>query len=264
MNPPSVATPILEVSDVFKSFGAVRALVGATLTLMKAEVLALVGDNGAGKSTLAKIISGEIEADEGKITFPDDRESSAHNWASRRKRVEIVYQDLALVPDLAIAQNFFLGRELTRSGWRGRLGVLDQRQMRENGRRALDELGISLPSLEAPVRELSGGQQQAIAVARAVMWAQSVVVMDEPTAALGVRQTELVYKTIVQTAQRGLSVLVISHDIPKMLEVADRIAVMRQGRVVATLASRTASLAQVIGLMLGEEVVDREGGRRGR
>jgi ABC-type sugar transport system, ATPase component len=150
MNPPSVATPILEVNEVFKSFGAVRALVGATLTLMKAEVLALVGDNGAGKSTLAKIISGEIEADEGKITFPDDREPSAHNWASRRKRVEIVYQDLALVPDLAIAQNFFLGRELTRSGWRGRLGVLDQRQMRENGRRALDELGISLPSLEAP------------------------------------------------------------------------------------------------------------------
>jgi simple sugar transport system ATP-binding protein len=217
-------------------------------------VLALVGDNGAGKSTLMKILSGALAADEGELAFwgePVRVQSVGH---AHELGVHTVYQDLALAPDLSVADNLFLGREYTRTGVRGRLGVLDRDQMRQETREALARLGINLRSMSEPVRNLSGGQRQALAVARAITWATTAVLMDEPTAALGPKQSAIVYETVAAAAARGLAVLVISHDIPRMLHVADRIAVMRHGMVVAERDAASVKLAHVIGLMLGEEV----------
>jgi simple sugar transport system ATP-binding protein len=165
-----------------------------------------------------------------------------------------VYQDLALAPDLSVADNLFLGREPVRSGLAGRLGRLDRDRMRDETREALARLGIHLRSLSVPVRNLSGGQRQALAVARAITWATTAVLMDEPTAALGPKQSAIVYETVAAAAARGLAVLVISHDIPRMLEVAHRVAVMRHGTVVAVQDARAMTLTGVIGLMLGEMV----------
>jgi simple sugar transport system ATP-binding protein len=245
--------PILSVEHASKAYGHVQALNDASLEIYEGEVLALVGDNGAGKSTMAKLISGEITADTGEIRYLDDEGAGSSVRESLRRGIEVVYQDLALAPDLSIAENMFLGREVRRSNLLGRLGATNRKQMVAQTREALDNLGVAnLPRLQVSVSELSGGQQQAIAVARAVMWAKRLVVMDEPTAALGVKQTAMVYDAIAATAARGLSVLVISHDIPKMLTVADRIVVMRHGSVTAHVDSTSADLNQIIGLMLGE------------
>jgi simple sugar transport system ATP-binding protein len=248
--------PAIRVRGVTKAYGHLQALRGAELDLRPGEVVALVGDNGAGKSTLTKILSGAIAADEGEIAFWGEvvaMQSIAH---AHDLGVHTVYQDLALAPDLSVADNLFLGRELPRAGWWGRLGMLHRDRMRDETREALARLGIQLRSLSVPVRNLSGGQRQALAVARAITWATTAVLMDEPTAALGPKQSAIVYETITAAASRGLAVLVISHDIPRMLEVADRIAVMRHGLVVAERPASSLKLTDVIGLMLGEEVVE--------
>jgi simple sugar transport system ATP-binding protein len=250
--PPDV--PAIRARGIRKAFGHLQALRGADLVLRRGEILALVGDNGAGKSTLTKIICGALEADDGELEFwgePVRVQSIGH---AHELGVRTVYQDLALAPDLSVADNLFLGREPTRGGLAGRLGVLDRGLMRAETRDALLRLGIDLRSLSVPVRYLSGGQRQALAVARAINWATTAVLMDEPTAALGPRQSAIVYDTVAAAATRGLAVLVISHDIPRMLQVADRIAVMRQGSVVAEQPAAALRLADVIGLMLGEEV----------
>jgi ABC-type sugar transport system ATPase subunit len=248
---PTDRKPLLHAENVHKAYGHVRALRGATLSIFPGEIVALVGDNGAGKSTMAKVLSGEITPDDGRVSHPDSEDTSTHDAHARG--IEVVYQDLALAPDLSIAENMFLGRECRRPGLSGRLGGVDRGQMVRRSRAALDELGVAnLPSLHVSVRELSGGQQQAIAVARAVMWATRLVVMDEPTAALGVRQTAMVYETVAATAAQGKSVLVISHDIPKMLTVADRVVVMRHGAVAGDLKSSQTNLNQVVALMLGD------------
>lgn len=248
--------PAIRVRGVTKAYGHLQALRGADLDLRPGEIVALVGDNGAGKSTLTKILSGAIAADDGEIAFWGEVvkvQSIAH---AHDLGVHTVYQDLALAPDLSVADNLFLGREVPVSGWRGRLGMLHRERMRDETREALAHLGIQLRSLSVPVRNLSGGQRQALAVARAITWATTAVLMDEPTAALGPKQSAIVYETIIAAADRGLAVLVISHDIPRMLEVAHRIAVMRHGLVVAERPASSLKLTDVIGLMLGEEVVE--------
>lgn len=246
------AEAVIEVVDVHKSFGGVRALQGATLTVNAREVLALVGDNGAGKSTLAKVICGAIRPDSGRLAFWGQQVQVQSIRHAQELGVETVYQDLALAPDLSVLDNVFLGREpLATTGWRRWLRSLDRETMYVETDRALSDLGITLQSLRNAVRNLSGGQRQAVAVARAVLWAKTAILMDEPTAALGTKQTAIVYDSIRAAADRGLAVVVISHDIPRMLTTADRIAVMRHGQVIVTCPASEMSLPEVVGLMLG-------------
>lgn len=244
---------VIEATDIVKRYGHVQALAGASLQVRPGEVLALVGDNGAGKSTLTKVICGAIAPDSGRLAFWGEATTVTSIRHAQELGVETVYQDLALAPDLTVAENMFLGREPVRAGWfGGRAAVLDRRHMRARAEEALRGIGIStLTSVDRTVRDLSGGQRQAIAVARAVMWAKAAILMDEPTAALGTRQTGIVYESIRSAAARGLAIVVISHDIPKMLTLADRIAIMRQGRTLTNLAARDLTLNDVVTLMLG-------------
>ncbi len=245
----------IRATGIVKNFGHLEALRGASLDVPSGQILALVGDNGAGKSTLANVICGALAPDDGDLTFWGqlvEVQSIAHAYDLG---VGVVYQDLSLALDLSVADNLFLGREPEERGWRRLVGVLDRNRMRDDARSALGILGIRVKSLDAPVRTLSGGQRQALAVARAIMWAKRVIIMDEPTAALGPKQSGIVFDTARKAADDGLAILVISHDIPRMLQVADRIAVMRHGRVVVDVDAKAVKLADVIGVMLGEEVV---------
>ena len=246
--------PAIRATGIVKHFGHLQALRGASIDLFPGEVTALVGDNGAGKSTFTKVICGALQADEGEIEFwgePTKVQSTNH---AHELGVHTVYQNLALAPHLSVSDNLFLGREEVRHGWRRFLGEVDRRLMVDETRDAMGRLGITLKDYNVPVGNLSGGQRQALAVARAITWATTAVLMDEPTAALGPKQSAIVYETVAAAADRGLAVLVISHDIPRMLEFAHRIAVMRHGTVVAVREAKTLRLTEVIGLMLGEEV----------
>jgi simple sugar transport system ATP-binding protein len=247
----------ISAAGIVKRFGHVHALRGASVSVRAGEIVALVGDNGAGKSTLAKVICGSLQPDDGQISFwgqPVAIQSITH---AHELGLYTVYQDLAQAPDLTVAENFFLGRELYRGGLARRLGVLDRGRMEAETRTALDRLGIRLKAIAAPVRELSGGQRQALAVARATAWATTGLIMDEPTAALGTRQTAMVYEAIGAAAGRGLAVLVISHDIPRVLGAAHRVSVMRHGLVIADLPAADTSVDEVIGLMLGSATTGR-------
>lgn len=247
---PPVTPASIEAIEITKSFGHIQALRGASFSAYPGEVLALIGDNGAGKSTLSNVIAGVHAADSGTIRVHGRDAHIADVTDARRLGIEIVYQDLAQAPDLSVVQNFFLGRELLRPGLGRLLGRTDDKAMRERTREALAQLGARVPSLSAPVSALSGGQRQAVAVARAVMWATAAIIMDEPTAALGARQTAMVYEAVRAAADRGLAVILVSHDIPKMIEFADRIAIMRHGRVVAQLQAEGLELMDVLTTML--------------
>jgi simple sugar transport system ATP-binding protein len=249
-----VDEPVLAATDVTKAFGHVKALRGASLEVWAGEVVALFGDNGAGKSTLMKVLCGIYQPDDGALKIAGREVMLASIRDAHALGVQAVHQDLALAPDISVLESMFLGHELLRSGWRHYLRVLDRRTMARAAHDALRRLSIDLPSVSVPVRDLSGGQRQAVAVARAVMWSGAAVLMDEPTAALGPRQSDIVCKTIRATADRGLAVLVVSHDIPRLLGVADRIAVLRQGRVVHTAPSRGVALGDIVGAMVGQEI----------
>src|SRR5689334_13551743 len=240
--------PAIRADSISKRYGHLEALRGATLDLHPGEVVALVGDNGAGKSTLTKVICGAVAADGGELSFWGEPTRILSIQHAHELGVHTVYQDLALAPHLSVADNLFVGRERIRTGWRGIVGVLDRTAMVEQTKDAMQNLGISLRDYSSPVGNLSGGQRQALAVARAITWATTAVLMDEPTAALGPKQSAIVYDTVTNAAARGLAVLVISHDIPRMLHVAHRIAVMRHGMVVAARPASTLKLIDVIGL----------------
>jgi len=244
---------VIEASSITKSFGHVQALRGASLQVRSGEILALIGDNGAGKSTLTKILCGALAPDSGELVLMGQRTKLQSIGHAHELGVETVYQDLAQAPDLTVAENMFLGRERVRTGIGRLFGTLARRQMYQETEIALQRLGINLPSLHVPIRQLSGGQRQAVAVARAAMWASRAILMDEPTAALGTKQTRIVYRTMQSTAERGLAVVVISHDIPRMLKLAHRLAIMRHGMVVATLSAPDTNLTEVISLMLGTQ-----------
>jgi simple sugar transport system ATP-binding protein len=242
----------LEAQGITKRFGHVTALDDVSFEIARGEVVALMGDNGAGKSTLVKCLSGAMQPDEGTLSVdgePVVLESPTH---ARELGIETVYQDLALADDLSAAENFFLGREylLQARPWR-RFGHLDQRRMLREAAAHLDRLSINLPDLRAPVREFSGGQRQCVAVARALVWAKKVIFMDEPTAALGVAQTRHVLDLIVRVREAGLAVVVISHSVPEVLEVADRIVVLRLGERVATLDPATCDGDDVVAAITG-------------
>jgi simple sugar transport system ATP-binding protein len=242
---------VLSARGITKSFGAVDVLRGVSIEIPRGKVTALVGDNGAGKSTFIKIICGVQFADDGEILLDGTRVRFSSPEDAREAGIEAVYQDLAIAPHLNVAQNFFLARELRRRGPLGFLRMEDRKAMLERTGEALDELNVKLPSLTRHMSVLSGGQRQAVAVARAVSWAKSIVIMDEPTAALGVSQTEAVLELIRRVRATGRSVLMISHSLPEVFAVADHIAVLRRGEIAAVVEPAETTMEQVVGYMTG-------------
>jgi simple sugar transport system ATP-binding protein len=231
------AQPLLEVDAISKRFGSVVALREASLTAATGQITAIVGDNGAGKSTLIKCVAGVHGYDSGEIRFAGAPVSFATPEQAREHGIETVYQDLALIEDLSVWQNLFLNRERTIGG---PLRLLDRRAMRKEADILLRRLAIEVPSVRARVRRLSGGQRQAVAIARAVAWGSRLVIMDEPTAALGVRETARVEEFIRSLRNHGLTVIVISHNFDQVIRLSDHVWVMRGGRVVA--GGRTSGL----------------------
>jgi fructose transport system ATP-binding protein len=248
----STPAPILEARGIVKRYGHVVALDGADLDLYPGEILAIIGDNGAGKSTLIKALSGALQPDEGEIRLDGEPAHFRSPRDARRAGIETVYQDLAVAPALDIASNIFLGRELRRRGPQGSvLRMLNKGAMRREATRHFEELKIGIRSMAQPVENLSGGQRQGVAVARAATWAQRVVIMDEPTAALGVKETRQVLDLIQRVRERGLPVILISHDMPHVFELADRIQIMRLGRRVAVVTPKTHTMPEAVAIMTG-------------
>jgi simple sugar transport system ATP-binding protein len=240
--------PVLEARKVTKHYGHVLALDEADFTALPGEVVALIGDNGAGKSTLVKTLVGAIRPDQGEILVDGAVVQLTSPVDARKYGIEAVYQDLALAPDLDSAANLYLGREIYLVPF---LHVLNRRAMRERAVAAFAELGIELPDVGAPVGTLSGGQRQSVAVARAVAFASRIIFMDEPTAALGVVQRGRVLDVIRRVRDRGVSVVLVSHNMPEVLAVADRIEVLRMGRRVATYTAAETSVDELVGAMTG-------------
>jgi D-xylose transport system ATP-binding protein len=231
----------LELKGVSKSFGAVQALYEVDFHVSRGEVMALVGDNGAGKSTLIKCIAGTHSADSGQILF-EGREVNIHGPKdSARLGIEVVYQDLALCDNLDVVQNMYLGREVNR------FQVLNEAPMEQHTQETLKSLAVTtISSVRQPVATLSGGQRQSVAVARAVMWNSKLVILDEPTAALGVAQTEQVLALVRRLGEQGLGVILISHNLHDVFETADRITVLRLGRDVGVFDRRQVTQQEVV------------------
>jgi simple sugar transport system ATP-binding protein len=251
--PPSPS--LLEVRNVQKHFGRVVALREANFALRPNEVHAIVGDNGAGKSTLIKIISGVFQADGGEIAINGRPVTIANPREARELGIETVYQDLALADHLDAASNLFLGREVLRPPPLSWFGFLDKRTMRRRAQEEMRRLKIGIQSVDQPVLRLSGGQRQAVAVARAIAWGTQIVILDEPTAALGVRESSMVLELITEVRSQGVAVVMISHNLPEVFAVADRITVLRHGRTIVSLDKTETSLDAVVGMMTGAVAV---------
>lgn len=244
-------TALLEARGIVKNYGHVEVLRETDFEVEAGEVTALIGDNGAGKSTLVKIMSGVIQPDRGTLLLRGEPVVIDSPLHARDLGIETVYQDLALAPELGPAENAFIGRELLKPGWRGRLGVLDKAAMRQRAFESFTSLGTDVKDLDAPVALLSGGQKQSVAICRSVMWASQLVFMDEPTAALGVRQTRRVLDLIRRVADTGVAVVFISHNMPEVLETADTVQVLRLGRLVAKIRAADTDVDGLVGAMTG-------------
>jgi ABC-type sugar transport system ATPase subunit len=245
------AEPVIRVRNVSRRFGHVVALRDANLIAEAGQVSALVGDNGAGKSTLIKILSGALQHDDGEILIDGNPVRFASPHQARDLGIETVYQDLALAPSLDVASNLFLGREVRCRGILGFLGFLDDSAMYERAQREMENLRVGLASVHQPVLTLSGGQRQAIAVARATAWGKRVIIMDEPTAALGVRETDKVLRLIRRIKESGIAVIIVSHSLPEVFSVADRITILRLGRTVRQMTRAEADMNEVVAFMTG-------------
>jgi D-xylose transport system ATP-binding protein len=243
--------PVLEVRDAHKRFGGVSALNGVSLTLGKGEVLALLGDNGAGKSTLMKCISGAHSLDEGEIRIGGQPVTLRTPHDARRHGIETVYQDLALFDNLNVVANFYAGRELTWPKGVLSAGWMREREMTVKAREMLRRLEVNIPDPRASVGLLSGGQRQAIAVARAVTFAAKVVILDEPTAALGLRETGNVLRMVKRLPEQGISVILISHNLEQVMEVADRVVVLRRGVMVGEAPPSEDHHERIVGMIMG-------------
>ncbi len=237
--------PVAEARGVQKAYGSVQALAGVDFAVYPGETVALVGDNGAGKSTLIKILCGALQPDDGHVYVGGEEVRFASPRDARLRGISVVYQDLALVDGFDVAHNVFLGRVPAR------FGRVDRKRMAQETRRVLGELTVELPSVRTPVRFLSGGQRQAVAIARAVHQGGQLLIMDEPTAALGVVQTRNVLEQIKKVREHGLSVVLISHNLPEIFEVADRIEVLRLGERVARLRPSDVSMEDIVAAMTG-------------
>ena len=248
---------VLEARNIVKRYGHVTAVNGADFDLRAGEVLAVIGDNGAGKSSLIKVLSGDVIPDSGEVLLDGQQVHFRSPHDAQLAGIETVYQDLAVAPQLDAVANIFLGRERRMTGLLGRLGFLDQQRMQRETGEQLEELHVRIPDPTKPLSTFSGGQRQGVAVARAVMWASKVVIMDEPTAALGVAQVGMVLDLVRQVRQTGIPVVFISHNMPQVFDVADRIVVLQLGEVVAELdpekASTDDAVAAMTGSLRGEE-----------
>ncbi len=245
--------PILSARGLVKKFGRVVALDGCDFDLYPGEILGLIGDNGAGKSTLIKAMCGAMSVDAGEIRLEGKPVSFRSPMEAREAGIETVYQTLALSPALSIADNMFLGRELRKPGPLGQIfRMLDHAEMEKRARQKLSELGLlTIQNIGQAVETLSGGQRQGVAVARAAAFGSKVVIMDEPTAALGVKESRRVLDLILDVRKRGLAIVLISHNMPHVFEVADRVHINRLGRRLCVIDPKTSSAAEGVALMTG-------------
>jgi simple sugar transport system ATP-binding protein len=243
---------LLEARGIVRTYGSVVALDGADFDVEAGQVTALIGDNGAGKSTLVKILSGTEQAEDGTITLDGKQVNFATPADARSAGIETVFQDLALCPHLDPVKNLYLGREIKRSGVLGLLGFMDRKTMRDRSIEAFSDLGATVRKLNEPVGTMSGGQKQSVAVARSAAWANKIIFLDEPTAALGVVQTENVLDLVRRVRDKGIGVVFISHSMPEVLSIADTVQVLRRGRRVATFKSADSNIEELVGAMTGK------------
>jgi fructose transport system ATP-binding protein len=246
-------TPVLAATGLIKRFGKVTALAGADFELRSGEILALIGDNGAGKSSLIKVLCGAYQPDAGQVFVDGHPVSFNGPHDARSLGIETVYQTLAVAPGLNIGENLYLGREIRRPGLLGQVfRLLDRKAMAAQARKEMTDLGLlTIQDINQAVETLSGGQRQGVAVARAAAFATKVVIMDEPTAALGVRETRRVLDLILAVRERGLPVILISHNMPNVFEVADRIQIMRLGRRAAIVTPESHTMNDAVAIMTG-------------
>ncbi len=242
---------LLEVAGLIKHYGHIEALRGVNFTVYPGEIVALLGDNGAGKSTLIKSICGVIKPDAGQITFDGKPVIMSSPLVSRQLGIETVFQDLALAPDLDPSGNVFLGKEILYPGLLGKFGFLNKREMQRRTTEAFGRLGVGIQDSKAIVVNMSGGQRQGIAVARSMIWASKVLLMDEPTAALGVVQARRVSDLILRVKAEGIAVVLVTHNLPFVFEIADRIEVMRLGKRVGRYNVAEATHEEVLNVMTG-------------
>jgi fructose transport system ATP-binding protein len=243
---------VLKVENISKYFGAIEALVDTSLEIYPGEIVGLVGDNGAGKSTLVKCISGVYKPSKGTIYVDGQPVDFANPSDARAVGIETVYQHLGLVDELDVAGNLFLGREIIAKNWLSRFfNHLDLKEMRRQATDALSSLHIKIPDPSAPVESMSGGQRQAVAIGRTVFWGKKLLLLDEPTAALGVEESEQVLSLLERLRDNGLPLLVVSHNMQHVYRIADRIVVLRQGRKVADLKRTETSPQEIVGHITG-------------
>lgn len=243
---------VMQVKGLVKRYGHVTALDGADFELRAGEILAVIGDNGAGKSSLIKVLSGASIADEGEMQLDGQTVQFKSPIEARQKGIETVYQDLAVAPAMTIAENLFLGRELYKPGFLSQtLRILDKKAMLEQAVVRMNELKVGIRSMTQAVETLSGGQRQCVAVARAAAFAQHVVILDEPTAALGVKEGNMVLDLIRRVRDKGLSVILISHNMPHVFDIADRIHIQRLGRRATVVDPKAIAMSDAVAIMTG-------------
>jgi fructose transport system ATP-binding protein len=248
---------VMQATGLVKRYGQVTALDGADFELRAGEILAVIGDNGAGKSSLIKALSGATIPDQGSIMLDGNHVHFKSPIDARKHGIETVYQDLAVAPAMTIAENLFLGRELRKSGIAGSLfRLIDKRAMLEQAAGYMQELKIGIRSMTQPLETLSGGQRQGVAVARSAAFAKHVVILDEPTAALGVKEGNMVLELIRRVRDRGLPVILISHNMPHVFEIADRIHIQRLGKRAAVVNPKAISMSDTVAIMTGAKPVE--------
>lgn len=248
-----MSQPLLSARNLVKRYGRVTAMDHADFDLYPGEILAVIGDNGAGKSSLIKAVSGAVQPDEGEIRLDGQPVSFASPLDARRMGIETVYQTLALSPALSISDNMFMGREIRRPGVMGKwFGMLDKSAMDAFARQKLSELGLmTIQNIGQPVETLSGGQRQGVAVARAAAFGSRVIILDEPTAALGVKESRRVLDLILDVRSRGIPIVLISHNMPHVFEVADRIHIHRLGRRLCVIDPKEHTMSDAVSYMTG-------------
>ncbi|MDH6231696.1 ABC-type sugar transport system ATPase subunit [Mesorhizobium soli] len=242
----NAAEPILKLNDIRKTFGGITAIENFSLDIFPGEIVALVGDNGAGKSTLIKIISGVYTPTSGTITIEGETVAMSNATMARAHGIEVVYQDLALADQQTVYMNMFLGREPVNS-----FGLLDRRKMIAETEQLVKELDVRIPSAYATIRDLSGGQRQGVAIARATHWASKLILLDEPTAALGVAETAKVEEIVQSLKQRNIGVLIISHSLDQVFKLSDRICVLRRGRQIGVRETAKTDKNEIIAMITG-------------